>query len=344
MRLADYNTYIILFCVVIGLGMLAGCVSLDSSESESSTLASEQNNPISSTIIGGRTGGAWSVFTEGVAESIRRENEDAVITVEPGGIVENPPTVGTNKIPYGLSYSMTAYAAYIGQEPYDKAYKDIRAVSVVIPANYYQFVVRDTFEYDSLDDVIEKQIPIRIAVDQKGSAGEIITRSILRSYGITYDDIISWGGSVDHLGGSKSFELMADKRIDIAGDAVSVPSNDILEASTKMKLKMLSLSKETIDFVSEDLGLVPGTIEAGGYDFLEKNVATVNTPALLLVNKEVSDREVYQVTKAIYNNLEYLRTVHKEFNNLKGENIIDVGEVPLHPGAEKFYREKGLIK
>ena len=237
--------------------LLAGCTNEVAATSEGST------SPIQTTIIGGRTGGAWSVFTEGIAESIRRENKDSLITVEPGGIVENPASVGTNTVPYGLSYAMTAYAAYSGAEPYKEAYQDLRAISVIIPANYYQLIAKSDVEFDSLKEVVENQAPLRLAVDQKGSAGEIITRKILQEYGVTYKDIESWGGSVDHLSGSQTFELMADHRVDATGDAVSVPSSDILEAAATMDVKLLSLDQDVTHAAAENLGMETGTIPRG---------------------------------------------------------------------------------
>ncbi|MFD1040132.1 TAXI family TRAP transporter solute-binding subunit [Virgibacillus byunsanensis] len=336
--LATYSNIVLLVVCMLGLMVLGACGAQDEGESSKANETSRMDT----TIIGGRTGGAWSVFTEGIAESIRREYEDAIITVEPGGIVENSPTVDVGNISYGLSYAMTAFAAYSGTEPYDQPYESIRAVSVVIPANYYQFIMREDSGYNSLDDIVENQVPLRLAVDQKGSAGEIITRNILQQYGVTYEDIISWGGSVDHLGDSKAFELMKDKRIDATGDAVSVPSSNIIEASTTMDLTLLDLKQETIQAVSEELGMVSGTIPSGSYDFLGRDIDTVNTPAILLVHKDVSEAEVYQVTQAIYKNLDYLGTVHEEFSHLTDENIMDVGSVPLHPGAAKFFKEQGL--
>jgi len=320
--------------------LLSGCLS----EVRAVTEDTRDADQIQTTIVGGRTGGAWSVFTEGIAESIRRENKGSIITVEPGGIVENPASVGTNTVPYGLSYSMTAYAAFSGAEPYKEAYEDIRAISVIIPANYYQLIARADMGFDSLEEVIENQAPLRLAIDQKGSAGERITRNILQEYGVTYETIISWGGSVDHLGGSKTFELMTENRIDATGDAVSVPSSDILEASTTNDLKFLSLDQDVINAVSKNLGMESGTISADSYEFLKQDMDTVYTPAILIVHKDVPKEEVYRVTKAIYENIEYLATVHTEFNNLTDENFVKVGKVPLHPGAEKFFKEQGLIE
>lgn len=325
---------LILFIIV-----LSGCGEID----ENGSTSPSEESSIHTTIIGGRTGGAWSVFTEGVAESIRREDQGAIVTVEPGGIVENPPAVNTGKVSFGLSYAMTAYAAYTGGEPYNESFKDIRAVSVVIPGNYYQFLVPKSLEFETIDALIKNKAPIRLAVDQEGSAGEMITRTILEQYNVAYEDIISWGGSVDYLSGSKTFEMMADHRIDATGDAVSVPSSDIIEASTTIDLKMLPIDEEIAQKVSETLGMEQATIEKGSYGFLEKNIHTLSTPVILLTHKDIGEEEVYQVTKAIYENLDYLGTVHEEFNSLTVEKMTDVGEIPLHPGAEKFYQELGLV-
>lgn len=306
--------------------------------------SSEESETLNTTIVGGRVGGSWSIFTEGIAESIRREQDGALVTVEPGGIVENPLTVATNRVSYGVSYAMTAYAAYSGIEPYREPYEAIRAVSVIIPANFYQFITRDDVDFTSLEEIAEKQIPLRLAVDEKGSAGEIITRNIFKEYGITYDDIISWGGSVDYLGDSQTFELMADKRIDATGDAITVPSGSVIEATATNDLKLLGFNHEIIRSVSESLGMQAGTIEAGSYDFLDKDIQSLYTPAILITNKDVPEEEVYFITKAIYENLEYLSTVHKQFEELTLKGMVDVGKVPLHPGAERFFKEKGLME
>ncbi|WP_077617422.1 TAXI family TRAP transporter solute-binding subunit [Bacillus sinesaloumensis] len=323
---------------IISCLLLSGCMNKVGAVSVGST------EDIRTTIIGGRTGGAWSVFTEGIAETIRRENKGALVTVEPGGIVENPASVGTNTVPYGISYAMTAYSAFSGSEPYKDAYPDIRAISVIIPANYYQLIARANVGFDSLDEVIENEVPIRLAVDQRGSAGEMITRAILQEYGVTYKDIKAWGGSVDHLSGSKTFELMAENRIDVTGDAVSVPSSDILEASTTTNMKFISMNKDILQAVADKLGMEQGTIAAGSYDFLKQELDTLYTPAILIVHKDVPEEEVYRITKSIYENFEYLGTVHKEFKKLSDDTFTKVGKVPLHPGAKRFFIEKGLIQ
>ncbi len=321
-----------------GLLLLIAC----GSETESE-VSKAQETQLITTIKGGRTGGAWAIFTEGIAESIRRENPGSFVTVEPGSIIENPLMVGTGVVSYGLSYSMTSYAAYKGLDPYNQADKDIRAVSVVVPANYYQLFTRKELGGQSISDLLDNERPLRISMNQQGSAGEVITREILNYYGVTYEDIIAHGGSVDFFSGSMAFELMADGRLDAAGNAESAPSSNVIEAATMTDLNMVTFDEDMIQTVAENLGMEPNVIAAGTYDFLHEDVHTLSTPAILIVHKDVPDEEVYTVTKSIYNSLGYLDTVHEEFKALKKENMSNVGSLPLHPGAEKFFEEKGLL-
>ena len=87
----------------------------------------------------------------------------------------------------------------------------------------------------------------------------------------------------------------------------------------------------------------PFTIEAGSYEFQDEDYLTVKTPTILITNEEMDEETVYQVTKAIYNQLDYLKDVHKGFRSLNDETIADVGAIPLHPGAERFYKEIELM-
>lgn len=307
------------------------------------TSEDQGTDEIITTIKGGRTGGAWSVFTEGIAEAIRKENKNSYITVEPGSIIENPPMVATNTVSYGLSYAATSYAAYLGEEPYPEAFDDLRAVSVVIPANYFQFLIAETVDFDSFAQIIEEKYPIRLAVNQPGSDAERITREFLNYYGVTYEDIIAWGGSVDYVSASKALEMMADGRINAFGNAESAPSSNILETATTTDLDMLSFDKEAIQHVADSLGMEENSISSDTYSFLDKDVLTISTPAILITHKDTSAEEVYKVADSIYHNLDYLYTVHEEFKGLTKDNMKDVGNVPLHPGAKQFFIDQGMI-
>src|SRR5690554_5060227 len=89
---------------------------------------------------------------------------------------------------------------------------------------------------------------------------------------------------------------------------------------------------------------VPGIIPAGTYEGQDEDVPTAAIVNFLVTHSGVSDETAYQMTKLLWENLPALRSAHKAANAIKIENALQGMPVPLHPGAERFYTEKGLIK
>ena len=301
--------------------------------------------PLKLTLVGGRTGGVWSIFSEGIAESIRKSNPGALVTVEPGSTSGNPGIVNQGRVPIGLAYSLTAYSAYRGTEPYEgKPSPNLRSVAAVMPNNFYQFCVNKKSGLTSIQDIKTKKFPLRVSVDDKGSTADLITREMFKAYGFSYKDIESWGGKIFYLSGEKTFEMMSDGRMDAMPDALPCPSGDILEASANQDLELLSFSDQAIKQVNEVLKLAKGVVPAGAYKFLKRDIPTISVPVILIANKDVPEDTIYKVAKSVYDNLAYLSTVHDAFKDVNKDTIAVVGGLSLHPGAVKFYKEKGFLK
>jgi TRAP transporter TAXI family solute receptor len=307
--------------------------------------AAQQSKPLTLTLVGGRTGGVWSIFSEGIAESIRKSNPGAVVTVEPGSTSGNPGIVNQGRVPIGLAYALTAYSAFRGTEPYEgKPSPNLRSVAAVMPKNFYQFCVNKKSGLTSIQDIKTKKFPLRVSVDDKGSTADLITREMFKAYGFSYKDIESWGGKIFYLSGEKTFEMMSDGRMDAMPDALPCPSGDILEASANQDLDLLSFSDPAIKQVNEVLKLSKGLVPAGTYKFLKRDIPTISVPVILMTNKDVPEDTIYKVAKSVYDNLAYLSTVHDAFKDVNKDTIAVVGGLSLHPGAVKFYKEKGILK
>ena len=305
----------------------------------------QQPKPLNLTLVGGRTGGVWSVFSEGIAESIRKSNPGAIVTVEPGSTSGNPGLVNQGRIPLGLAYSLTAYAAFRGTEPYaGKPSPNLRAVAAVMPKNLYQFCVSKKSGLTNLTDIKTKKFPLRVSVDDKGSLADLITREMFKAYGFSYQNIEGWGGKIFYLSGDKTFEMMSDGRMDAMPDALPCPSGDILEASANQDLELLSFSEQALKEVGDALKLSTSVVPAGTYKFLKRDVRTVSVPVILITNKDVPEDTIYRVSKSLYDNFSYLATVHDAFKDLNKDTIAVVGGLALHQGAVKFYKERGILK
>lgn len=296
------------------------------------------------TIFGGSVGGVWSIFTEGVSEAVRKEYPGTQISAVPGTVAGNAIAVSRKKTDFAISESLTAHFAYEGSRPFNESHENIRAVAAIMPINVFQVVAPVNAPFDSIEDVAKNNLAIKYSAGEKDALGDIVSAATFEAYDISYDDIEKNNGEVNFLPGGKTFELMADNRIDSLGKMVPIPAGDILEASSTIDMKLIPIGETAIDYLVDKYAMTPYTIKAGSYDFQKEDYQTVNTPTILITNEEMDDEVVYHVTKAIYNQLDYLANVHNGFKAVNNETITEVGKIPLHPGAKKFFEEVDLIK
>jgi TRAP transporter TAXI family solute receptor len=296
------------------------------------------------TVAGGSVGGSWSIFTEGAVEAMRRGNKDYQISAEPGSTTANPGMIDQGKVEMGVAFGLTALQAYQGKGEYKTPMKNLRAVCGLIPVNAFQFVMTDSSGITSFDQLKSKKYPLKVSVDSKGSTGDILTAAVLKAYGITYADVKKWGGEVFYLSSGKTFEMMADNRMNGTGDCIPVPAGDLIESSTSIKMHMLPMSDEAINKVCKELGMNKTVVPANTYSFQKTAVPTINTPVILLVNANVPADQVYNLVKSLHQNMAYLKNVAKGYAALNDKTIVQVNNVPFHPGAAKYFKEVKLIK
>ena len=123
----------------------------------------------------------------------------------------------------------------------------------------------------------------------------------------------------------------------IAGMIPELPSS---------KPRLVAESALPIKEIAEKLGapFQAGVIPAGTYDGQEADIPTVTVTNILVTRSDISDEEAYQMTKQLFENLPGLVAAHKAAKDIKIENAIKGLPIPLHPGAERYYKEKGILK
>lgn len=337
MPIKTMKQVIMLFILIL---LIAGCGNDEFKNKKANNTAISD----SLTIYGGSVGGVWSLFTEGISEAVRREYQGTFISAMPGTVAGNPILVDQEKADFAIAESLTARFASEGHAPFEKKHENIRAVAAIIPENTFQMVAPKKAKFNSIQDIINDKQGIRYSAGEKGALGDIISASIFEAYGLTYEDIEANGGEINFLSGGKTFELMQDSRIDSLGKMVPIPASDIMEAAASIDLKLVEIGQPAIDYLVETYAVDPYTIKAGSYDFQTEDYLTINTPTILITYESMSEEVVYQVTRSIYNQLDYLENVHNGFQAVNDDTIIEVGGLELHPGAKKFFKEQGLIK
>lgn len=335
------KSVLVLLAAVLIIALVAGC-------SQPASEAGGEGNgeqPLNLVFAGANPsgGGTWDLIGSGIAESIRRGVPNSVITFVPGEGTANPVTVSKGEAELGFAQSVVAVAATKGNEPYDQEYSNLRAIGAFY-SSVEQFVVTKDSGIESIQQIIDNKMPVRIAVDNPGSTQEMTNKRLLEEYGVTYEDIESWGGQVVYKGFSDASGMMNEGLVDVMSTLTIVPAGAVQEAANTKEIKMLPVDPKVVEAMCQKYGYAPEDIPASSYSFMENDLTSFATKVNLLVSTDMSEEDAYRITKALVENLDYLKTVHSNVQNLTAEEMAAGTGIALHPGAEKYYREIGAIQ
>ncbi len=297
--------------------------------------------PVKITLAGGSVGGSWAAIGEGIGEAIRRVAPGSAFGYQPGQDGANAITVNTGQTELGFLFSVMAKAAYEGNEPYKQKISDLRAIGTMGPLTY-QMIVSEKSGIKTYADLKTK--PVTLAVNTRDGTMELASRIVLEEHGITYEDIEKRGGIVLYLPSGNALDLIKDGRADGRTGITNAPEAKVNEAAATTKLVLVQPDPAAIERSIKRLGVTPKLIKNGTYPFQTADIPSFDVPITIVASKTLPDQVAYTVAKALVEQLPYLKTVvPKQLANDTPKSIVQAN-IPLHPGAEKFYREKGLIK
>lgn len=301
------------------------------------------NSPVRITLAGGSAGGLWSVVGEGIGDVIKKDYPGSTFSYQPGQDGANIITVTTGQAEFGMVSAPAAKWAYEGKTPYRSKIEKIRTVAYLHSMPYH-FVVSKDSGIDSIEQIVQKHMPLRVAVNTKGSPMEISNRYVLESYGTSYDQIEKDGGKIQFTSITSANGQIKDNKLDGSMSPLPLPAGSLIELAISKDIKLLPIRPQTVEFLKNQIGAKPVVIKAGTYSFVDKDVPTFYIDTILIASADTPDETVYKVVKAIYGHLHDLYQVHNSFKGMTKETMADVNAAPLHPGALKFYKEIGAIK
>ncbi|MEZ5477314.1 MAG: TAXI family TRAP transporter solute-binding subunit [Thiolinea sp.] len=208
----------------------------------------------------------------------------------------------------------------------------LRGIAAVYP-NYIQIVAAKEAGVTSLADLKGKSLSVGAAK----SGTELNARAIFTAAEMTYDDL----GKTEYLPFAESVELIKNRQLDATLQSAGLGVASLKDLSTSVEVNMVAVPAEVV----EKLGApyIATTIPAGTYEGQEGDVETAAVVNFLVSHEDVSEETAYQMTKLLFENLPTLEAAHKAAAAIKLENALEGMPVPLHPGAEKYYKEKGLM-
>jgi uncharacterized protein len=293
------------------------------------------------------SGSAWYIYGATMAELLRKTlPAGSNIDVKPfSGGVGNPKLVAKNETPLGLSFTVTNRWALEGREAYDAKMENLRALVGGLDTYYLNAIVAKKLTINSLKDVKDRKLPVKFTTQPVGSLGEFAARQLLKEYGITYADIKAWGGSVTNVNYNIIVDAFKDGRADLLIAVVTPKHPSVTELTTFSDVKFLEIEPDRVKALGA-FGYKPETMPADTFKNQPAAVKTVGFPTVLITNTSLPDPIAYTVTKTLIDNKDALVRGHAglaEFEPKTAWKPEEVG-IPLHPGAERAYREKGWMK
>lgn len=297
-------------------------------------------------VVGSGPGAGAYQMAGAMAEAVNRfEGSDVVMTNRASqGFVANTRMVETGGTDFALTNGIFVYSAKNGIEPF----KEMKATKIVgvgpVSTSWFQMAVPAESDVKTYQDLEGK----RVNYAEKGSNSEFMTRTVFEQLGI--DDNIN----KEYMRWDQAATSMIDGNIDGFSIPNPVPAPSILQASASIPVRILSLPDEVIKyFVDSNPGYYRATVPPGSYTGMEdQGFETVAYTIFVTANSDLSDDLVYRVTKATYDdsNHDFLVNAFKGWGiGLKAiENDDFLHQMKafgmeLHPGAARYWKERGLI-
>jgi uncharacterized protein len=309
--------------------------------------ARAQQQPVTLAFATLDSGSAWYIYGATMAEILRQAlPPGSNIDVKPrAGGVGNPRLVAKNETPLGFGFTVTNRWAYEGKEAYDQKLDNLRALVGGLDTYYMVAVASKALGIGAVREIKEKKLAVKATTQPVGSLGEFSARQLLRSAEMSYADLKGWGGSMQHAGYNVIVDAFRDGRADVLFAVVTPKHPSVTEIANGVDVRFLGLDAETIKALAP-LGYVPATMPPNTFKGQTEPVRTVGFPTVLITNKDLPEPIAHAVTKAILESKDALVRGHAglaEFDPATAWRPEKVG-IPLHPGAERAYREKGWMK
>ncbi|MEL7468825.1 MAG: TAXI family TRAP transporter solute-binding subunit [Pseudomonadota bacterium] len=291
-------------------------------------------------MVSGPSGGSWYPLGAKIMQ-VLEENIDGIATSNTsGGGISNVLSVNGGDAEVGFSYAHTTANGFNGVGKFSKEQPDVRHFATLY-GSMFQVAVREDSDIQSFADLKDKNI----SPGKAKWTGTAFAESILKHYGISFDDIKANGGTVHHVNYTESVALMKDGHIDVFMAATNMPQASFLELEQSPGIRFIGLPKEDQQaIIAANPGYIEGVMPAGVYQSLDKDLNSLGIVVNMVVHKDLPDDLVYNMCKVFWANHGTFAEVKSVWNRVEQAKALDGVAIPVHPGAQKCYDELGVAK
>ncbi|MGH7414361.1 MAG: TAXI family TRAP transporter solute-binding subunit [Candidatus Rokuibacteriota bacterium] len=288
----------------------------------------------------GPTGGTWTPMAAATADVIKKKFPELDVQVEPGAALVNMEKIRNDKADIGWSMTTVLSDARAGVN----SWKGKQTDKPLMVANYYpnvwQLIVPIDSDVRKIEDLKGKAVALPPRGNTSLSEGWDL---LLRVVGMKLDDL----GTKSYGSITENGELIKNRQAVAMGWYTVVPASFVLDVGSSRKLRMVPLSEDTIKKMQAiNPGFVRHVIPKATYSAygVEEDVVTIQAPTILIASSKASADAIYKVTKAIVEGRDAFGNVSAVMKGVTPKHFAESFGMPRHPGAERYYREAGLLK
>lgn len=261
-------------------------------------------------------------------EGVRTQVQSTKASVENLNLLQQ----GRGEIAFALGDSVKSAWEGDAEAGFPQKLDKLRGIAAIYP-NYIQIVASKESGIRNFEDLKGKSL----SVGAPKSGTELNARRIFEAMGMSYDDL----AQTEYLPFGESVGLIKNRQLDATLQSAGLGVASIKDLALSVPIQMVAVPES----VAETLGapFIAATIPAGTYKGQEEDVATLAITNILVTHSDVSDEVAYQMTKQLFENLDELVAAHSAAKAISAENGPKGLPLPLHPGAERYYKEQGLL-
>ena len=288
---------------------------------------------------GGQTG-VYFVVGQSICRLVNRDSATTGLKCtapSTGGSIANINAIKAGDMDMGVAQSDWQYHAYNGTAKFEGDKFDKERAVFSVHSEPFTVIARKDANIASFDDLKGK----RVNVGNPGSGQLATMEVVLAAKGWTMGDF----ALASELKPAEQAAALGDNKVDAIIYTVGHPNGSIQEAVSTVDAVIVPVEGEAIDkLVADNPFYAYATIPGGMYPGTDADTKTFGVKATFVTSADVPDDVVYEVVKAVFDNFDRFKKLHPAFENLKEEEMIKDGlSAPLHPGAIKYYKERGWM-
>lgn len=255
-----------------------------------------------------------------------------------GGSIYNLNALRSKDLDFGIAQSDWQYHAYRGTDKFEgQKFGDLRSV-FSLHSEPFQILVGKNSGIKSWADLKGK----RVNIGNAGSGQRGTFETLMKAYGVDK----SYFGLATEMNSTEQAGALCNGNIDAFGYSVGFPNAGVAQATDGCEARIISLDGAPVKKLVEEFSYFDFTrIPTGTYSTVKDDVITFGVKATLVTRADLSEEVVYGLVKAVFEGLEDFKKYHPVFRNFEPKEMIsDALTAPLHPGAEKYYKERGWLK